>query len=283
MKYKKIVVLCVYLIICVVYIFGKYDKAVSVSGTVDNIKIPGVMYHGVLKDPTRLGKYVITPMQFEEDIKYLKEKGYTGVFISDLIAYVEKGTPLPEKPILITFDDGYYNNYLYAYPILKKYNTKAVFSLIGKYSEQYSETGEENAYYTHITWEQAREMADSGLVELQNHSYDLHSLEHRKGARKLSNESIEDYQRMLYGDLQKTDTLIYENTGYKPTAFTYPFGYISSESIMVLEEMGYKASVSSESGFSSISRESPDLYRLKRVNRPHGKSSADFFTSIDIR
>lgn len=280
MKYKKLIMLCVYLLICAVYIFGKYEGTISVSGSVDEIKIPGVMYHGILKDPARQGKYVITPSQFEQDIKYLKDNGYTGVFISDLIEYVEKGTPLPEKPILITFDDGYYNNYLYAYPILKKYDTKAIFSLIGRYSEQYSETGEKNAYYTHITWEQAREMADSGLAELQNHSYDLHSLEHRKGAKKLSGESVEDYQRMLYGDLHKTDALIYENTGYKPTAFTYPFGYISAESLMVIKEMGYKASISSESGFSIISREKPNLYELKRVNRPSGKSSSEFFKEI---
>ena len=280
MKYKKIMVLCIYLIIVTVYIFMNYTDSVSVSNTQQCIHVPGVMYHSILKDATRLGKYVITPTQFENDIKYLTENGYTGIFISDLINYIEKGTPLPEKPILITFDDGYYNNYLYAYPILQKYNTKAIFSIIGKYSEQFSESGEENAYYTHITWEQAKEMTDSGLVELQNHSYDLHSLEHRKGSRKLSGESDYDYQRMLYSDLHKTDALIYENTGHKPTAFTYPFGFISPESKAVLREMGYKASILAESGMNKISRENGDLYGLKRVNRPHGKSSEEFFKDV---
>ena len=123
-------------------------------------------------------------------------------------------------------------------------------------------------------------MADSGLVELQNHSYDLHSLEHRKGAKKLSSESVEDYQRLLYGDLHRTDALIYENTGYKPTAFTYPFGFISPESKMVIREIGYKASISSEGGINHISRETADLYGLKRVNRPSGKSSAEFFKDV---
>ncbi len=279
--FKRFMVVFLYIMIVVGYSVGKYNlNAITVANVSNDIKIPGVMYHSILKDTTRSGKYVITPAQFEEDIKYIKQKGYTGVFISDLINYVEKGTPLPEKPILITFDDGYYNNYLYAYPILKKYNTKAIFSLIGKYSEQYSKTGEENAYYTHITWEQAKEMADSGYVELQNHSYDLHSLGHRKGSKKLGGESTDEYQRMLFSDLKKTDTLIYENTGYKPTAFTYPFGFISDESFMVIKEMGYKASISSESGFSSISRENPNLFELKRVNRPHGKTSAEFFKDI---
>ena len=280
MNFKKILVLCIYILIIAVYILGEFGDTVSVSGMEQSIQIPGVMYHSILKDRTRLGKYVITPTQFEEDIKHLTDNGYTGVFISDIINYVEKGTPLPEKPILITFDDGYYNNYLYAYPILQKYNTKAIISIIGKYSEQFSESGEENAYYTHITWEQAKEMADSGLVELQNHSYDLHSLERRKGSKKLSGESDYDYQRMLYSDLHKNDALIYENTGYKPTAFTYPFGFVSPESKAVLCEMGYKSSILAESGINKISRENPNLYGLKRVNRPYGKSSAEFFKDI---
>ena len=123
-------------------------------------------------------------------------------------------------------------------------------------------------------------MADSGLIELQNHSYDLHSLEHRKGSKKLSGESDYDYQRMLYSDLHKTDTLIYENTGHKPMAFTYPFGFMSPESNAVLREMGYKSSILAESGINKISRESGNLYGLKRVNRPHGKSSAEFFKDV---
>ena len=76
------------------------------------VDIPIVMYHSVLKDEKYHGKYVISPAELENDILYLKEQGYTTIFMEDLINYT-KGGELPEKPIMLTFDDGYYNNYLY--------------------------------------------------------------------------------------------------------------------------------------------------------------------------
>ena len=64
------------------------------------------MYHGLLKEEARQGKYVLSPAQFESDLKYLKENGYHTVVVQDLIDYVEKGVPLPEKPVMLTFDDA---------------------------------------------------------------------------------------------------------------------------------------------------------------------------------
>ena len=75
----------------------------------------------------------------EQDFQYLKEQGYTAVLPDDLIAYANGEGQLPPKPILITFDDGYYNNYSYAFPLLKKYDMKAVISIVGNFTEQYSE------------------------------------------------------------------------------------------------------------------------------------------------
>jgi len=99
----------------------------------DSIQLPVVMYHGILKDGNYSGRFVITPDEFEQDLKYLSDNGYTSVFMSQIIDYVKNGTPLPEKPVVITFDDGYYNNYLYAYPLALKYNMKLVISIVGKY------------------------------------------------------------------------------------------------------------------------------------------------------
>ena len=71
---------------------------------------------------------MLSPAQFESDLKYLKENGYHTVVVQDLIDYVEKGVPLPEKPVMLTFDDGYYNNYYYAFPLLEEYDAKIVIS-----------------------------------------------------------------------------------------------------------------------------------------------------------
>ena len=77
-----------------------------------------LMYHSLLKDPARQGKYVVSPDLFENDLRWLKENGYSFVEMQDLINFVYSGSSLPEKSVVITFDDGYYNNYLYAYPLL---------------------------------------------------------------------------------------------------------------------------------------------------------------------
>ncbi len=111
---------------------------VDAAVTEDSVKLPIIMYHGILKEEKRQGKFVISPKQFEDDLLYLQEQGYHTVVMRDVIDYVMNGTPLPEKPIMLTFDDGYFNDYVYAYPLLKKYNSKIVFSPIGRYVDQYS-------------------------------------------------------------------------------------------------------------------------------------------------
>lgn len=82
---------------------------------------------------------------------------------------------------MLTFDDGYYNNYYYALPLLEKYNCKAVISPIASVSEKFTETKDISVTYGHITFDDMKEMSDSGYVEIQNHSYDMHSLKSRKG------------------------------------------------------------------------------------------------------
>ncbi len=128
------------------------------------------MYHGLIDDTSKQNQYFIDPQYFEQDLQYLNENGYHTVFASDLINYFEKNIPLPENPILLTFDDGYYNNYLFAYPLLQKYNCKAVISPIGIAADEAEKDTKQNAFYSQCKWSQLREMQDSGLVEIQNHT-----------------------------------------------------------------------------------------------------------------
>ena len=242
--------------------------------------VPVIMYHSILKDGSLQGKYVVSPDQLERDLQYLSENGYSSVTVSDLISYVEDGTPLPEKPIMLTFDDGYYNNYLYAFPLMKKYDFKMVLSVIGKYSEIYSESEDENAYYSHCTWEQLREMEDSGYVEVQNHSFDMHTTDKgRNGSKKNSWESFEIYEDIFSADILKCQNLLIEKSGITPTAFTYPFGAISNESVNILKNLGFKASFSCEEKVNIITRDPKCLFGIYRYLRPTGESSAAYFES----
>lgn len=286
MKYIKKISRGIYFIAVLFIIFaGLRDLTLfnspSVPTVVDGecVKLPIIMYHSLLKDERYQGKYVISPDLFEEDLKYLKENGYETVTVADLVSHYENGTPLPEKPIMLTFDDGYYNNYLYAFPLLKKYGMKAVISVVGALSEKFSDSPEENANYSHVTWDEIKEMSDSGLVEIQNHSYNLHTLDKgRKGAKKKSGETEAEYKRMLENDLSELQELLYEHCGIIPTAFTYPYGAVSDASLDVIEKMGFKASFTCMQKTNLLYSEE-DLFLLNRFLRT-SESSSEFFEGV---
>ena len=236
-----------------------------------------LMYHSLLKDPARHGKYVVSPDLFESDLKYLKEHGYSFVGIQELIDFVYSGAPLPKKSIVITFDDGYYNNYLYAYPLLEKYDAKMVISVIGKYTDLYD--GEKpNAYYSHVTWDMINEMLASGRVEIGNHTYSMHTNGERRGSKKIKGETDEHYSKILTEDIGKLQVEMFEHTGTYPSVYTYPFGAISNASFGIIADMGFLASLSCAEKPSTVTRGKPESLRcLGRFLRPTKISSADFF------
>ena len=240
--------------------------------------VPVIMYHGLIRDPALQTDYYISPDVFESDLVYLKENGYNTVFISELIDYVYEGIPLPEKPVLLTFDDGYYNNYYYAYPLLKQYNMKASISIIGIYTDMFSRTDENNAAYSHLTWTQLKEMAGSGLVEVLNHSYNMHNLKERQGILKKDNESETEYRKLLNKDVVSLQRKIKKHLGKTPCAFTYPFGFYSDYEEELIEDLGFKATLSCTEKINYISPGDKDsLYRLNRFLRTGDMSSSAFF------
>lgn len=254
------------------------------TAPVEEVALPVVMYHGILPQPNRQGRYIISPALFEQDLAYIRQAGYTTVTVADLLSFVDKGTPLPDKPIMLTFDDGYYNNYRYAYPLLKQHGLKAVISPVVAWSEWYSDHPEEanREIYSHITWDQIREMAQSGVIEIQNHSYDLHHNDkgERHGTAKLAGETVEAYRGLLREDVGIAQRLLTGKTGVTPTAFTYPFGAMSAEAQAVLEELGFRASFSSESRVNVITKSPKSLWKLGRYLRTNEGKSEAFFNKL---
>lgn len=232
-----IVISIIILSACFVYTF-------SLAKSEDSVELPIVMYHSILK--SKSGKYIIHPDTFEDDLKYIQSKGYTSITMTDLINYVYNDSPLPDKPIIITFDDGNYNNLSYAVPLLHKYNMKAVISIVGAYTDTYTDTGESNPNYGYLRWDDINNLIYDGCIEFQNHTYNLHSSHgKRKGCLKLSYETLEQYSKVLSTDVNKLQEKFYQNcNGYVPNTFTYPFGSVSKESIPIIKSLGFKASLS---------------------------------------
>lgn len=281
--FKKIILsfAVMYLYAAVFNILLADNKAESVMSENSGIKLPVIMYHSILNDTSRSGKYIITPKTLDDDIKYLHSKGYTTISAAQLIDYVENNEPLPDNPVMLTFDDGCYNNMFYALPILKDNNARGIFSIVGSYTDEYSESNEVNPNYSYLRWQDVYEMYVSENCEIGNHSYDFHkSTGDRKGTKKNNNEDSDSYRELFRSDTLKLQEACYKNCGFYPVIYTYPFGFYSEESFDVLKDMGFKVTFSCSEGVNYITKDSECLYLLKRYNRPSGKSSAEFFENI---
>ena len=240
-----------------------------------------LMYHSILKSSNG-SKYIVSPTAFENDLKFLSENGYKTVLMQDLIDFVYEGTSLPEKSVVLTFDDGYYNNYVYIYPLLKRYNAKAVISIVGEYTDEYSNNNDTHVNYAHLSWDNLREMSESGLVEIQNHTYALHSYDKgRKGCSIKSGESVEAYTEMLTKDIGRLQNECLENLGKAPEVFTYPFGFICDESYDIVKNLGFRASLSCREGLNTIERRPEQLYLLKRYLRTPRRGAADIISQLN--
>ena len=241
-----------------------------------------LMYHSVLKSVQ--GQYTVSPTMLENDIKYLQERGYTAVFIKDLINYCNGDADLPEKPVVLSFDDGHYNNFFYAYPLIEKYNFKANLNIVGGYCDYSTTSGDiDNPNYSYLTWKEIKTLHDSGYFEIGNHTFKMHSFKPRFGISKIYGESDEDYKKALSHDIKKLEDKFESECGFNCEVFAYPFGKYSSQSQEILQELGFKAFLTCNEGINKLYKgQSKELLHLKRINRSGLLSTWQFFERYKI-
>ncbi len=247
--------------------------------------LPILIYHEIAapgNDTT-----VISPATFAAQMKALADKGYTAISPEQLISYVRKGTPLPEKPVLLTFDDGYLSNYEIAYPILKDYNMKAAMFLIGVSVGKDTYLDTDIPIFPHFTYEAAREMAASGLITIGSHTYDMHR--HAPNEKGRARESVlrfegEDegaYIAALTADYLKSKEEIEAATGQTVASLAYPRGAYDLLSQAILTGLGVEATFSTETGNATIVKGLPQsLIAMKRWNVNEGVSAAALLEMI---
>jgi len=241
-------------------------------------QVPILMYHKVSKDMSRLGKFTVSPGDFEADLQYLRDNGYTTLTMADLIAYVQEGVELPKRPVVLTFDDGAYSDYLYVFPLLQVYEMKAVISIIGRVTDEYSAEGRTDIHYPHLIWDQIREMVMSGCIEIQNHGYDMH---HGCGVQRAYGETGRNYEQRMSADLTQLQTRALAETGVIPNTFTYPFGGYNTESEELLRTLGFSASLICEERVNLLKPGDDEcLFGLGRILRPHNKSAAQILQQV---
>ena len=248
--------------------------------------VPILMYHHFSEDEDG----AVTPGEFASHLEALAEAGYTPVFMEDLADYVHRGGPLPDKPVCITFDDGYLSNYEIAWPLLEQYGMKATIFAIGSsvgHDEFYKDT--QFRLTPHFGYDQAREMLASGAVDIQSHSYDLHQWEPfesgdeiRTSALPLPGEREEDYAAVLERDLETYEQERVRELGEGFTALAYPGGYYDTLTEVLIHQSGIPVTLSIDTDRRNVLvRGLPQsLYALCRWNVTPGMTGNEVVTMI---
>ena len=202
-------------------------------------------------------RLIVPPLQFKQQMKYIKDNGYSTITLDQLYKFIMENKPLPQKSVVITFDDGYVDNYQCAYPILKEFNHKATVFVIPK-------TIDKNKNY----------MTSNQLKELQSNGIDIesHTLDHEK----LTTLS---YEKQL-NTLKESKTTLENILGKKVNYIAYPYAKYNTDTIKAAMNAGYSM------GFilgSKVARKNDGIYTLHRISVDPNDSIDIFISILDTR
>ncbi len=225
-------------------------------------RVPILMYHYISVPPPGADAVrrdlSVAPDLFESHLRYLQEAGYHSISLRDLVYHLTLGWPLPPKPIILTFDDGYRDNYENAFPLLKKYGFRGTFFLVTDLID------EGRAAY--MTWPQIKEMYQAGM------EFGAHSRNHPDLRGKPS-----DY--LVWQSLGPSETIEY-NLGERPRFYSYPSGQYDEKAIEVIRSAGYWAGLTIHQGMTHSSQRLFELQRI-RVRGSHSAQDLAVLLSLD--
>lgn len=251
------------LLLCVITLGCVSVSATAPAPSANDVAVPILLYHNVIETIPE-GAYdsalnIPVPV-FEKHMIAIKNAGYTPITYEMYYRFQTEGIPLPNKPIMITFDDGYLSNYLYAYPILKKLHIQATIFVIT------DRRGRALSVNPHFSWNQAKEMVDSGIIDIQSHTH-THQV----------STSLSDAE--LVYDLMISKRLVEQNIGKKCNVLAFPYGIADEREISAAKTVGYK--IINLVGEKGSNRKGDDLARLKRISVYGTWSAQDVLEKIN--
>jgi peptidoglycan/xylan/chitin deacetylase (PgdA/CDA1 family) len=228
------------------------------DGTLRRINVPILMYHYVSELPADADQYrqdlTISPAVFQAHMQYLWNNGYTTISLYQLNDALMRGTPLPVKPVVLTFDDGYIDHYVNVFPVLKQYNFTATFFIITGMPD-----GNDSEY---VSWQQIREMSDAGM-----------SMEsHTKTHSDLRGRAYDFLVYELLGSMQSLQAY----TGKEPHMFAYPIGHYDDNTLAVLQTLPVWRAVTTQPGALETTDNALELPRI----RIHGTTGVNGLASL---
>ena len=232
----------------------------------NSCRLPVLMYHHLSDNPNPVT--TVTPERFREQMTALKEAGYTAVTVQQVIAYAEEGASLPDKPILITLDDGYTSNLELAAPILEELGMCATVFVIGiNEGEAVSPFTGDPMKPPRFSYEEALPWVEKGVIDVQSHTYGLHRNMNggadRDGVLRRDGESREDYRAALLADAgQAAQRRAGRGLPTELVALAYPYGFFTQEADRVFQEAGYKLTVTTQEHVNRLYRGSSACLRM---------------------
>jgi poly-beta-1,6-N-acetyl-D-glucosamine N-deacetylase len=210
-------------------------------------RVPVIMYHDVKKKKDV--SYDVPPKKFRAQMESIREAGFTPISMDQLHAHLTENKPLPSKPILLTFDDGYLGNYEEAYPILKEFKYPAVFFIVPSY------VGVKTSK-DHVTWEQLKEVVKDGLVTVE-----AHTMTHPVDLSKLE-------EAKLRREVFESKAVLEKKLGIAVNYFAYPTGNRDERVVALTKEAGYRMAFTMDEGYAG---ESSDILQLNRFGQSNLK------------
>ncbi|MDP4192839.1 MAG: polysaccharide deacetylase family protein, partial [Bacteroidota bacterium] len=212
-------------------------------------EIPVVMYHRIIESKTQAGRHgiYVTAPQFEEHMKYLKDSGYETIGFDESLKI--NRLDVSKKYIIITFDDGYKDNYELAFPILRKYNFKAVIFLVaGLDYNKWDCTSDSEPRLTFMNREELLEMQHYGIT------FGAHTLTHPD----LSSIGLDETCR----EISQSKKILEEKLSTKVNYFAYPYGALNDKIKEIAASSGFTHAIATDSGPIGIHE---DLYHIRRI------------------
>lgn len=208
------------------------------------VTVPVLIYHHFA--PAELGLHrnngmVIPPELFAQQMDWLQTQGYYTPSLDEFQAFLEGKLALPERSVLLTFDDGYESNLKYAHPVLCRNGFRAVLFAVGGFTPT-QEALFNPAVLTYLSWQQMREMQESGVWEIANHTYSGHVKVNGVAPMIAWN------QEQIMADTERLNRKWQEEGLPVPTAIAYPFGEYDAETVEALHAVGLRLGFTVQEG-----------------------------------
>lgn len=229
-------------------------------------------------------EWTVTPKNLREQFEYLRRNGYTPISLATYQAAIRGEAVLPEKPVMLTFDDGYISFYTKIFPLLQEYQYPAMMALVTSWLD-YPPPGLGEL----LSWDQIREMDKSGLITFASHSHqshrfivaspqgDVRPMTEMRQYRDGKYETTEGYIQRVRSDLQESQKVFVKELGHKAEAIVWPFGAYTQIGVNIAYEEGFVASLILFGGDNLPNAE--NLKNIKRgiiINNPNIKEFAKF-------